>query len=100
MELLLTKSQTYFFVSLWSYHRLADPKQYQSIVDAEWNIIYEKLNKCGNIGSKIVLSCLVNWRSWHQYFANQNVFFAGCVMEEDLQQVASDALPSHGVKPT
>lgn len=32
--------------------------QYQSIVDAEWNIIYDKLDKCVQSGAKIVLSRL------------------------------------------
>lgn len=38
--------------------RLTDPSQYQSIVDAEWNIIYDKLDKCVQSGAKIVLSRL------------------------------------------
>ena len=38
--------------------RLSDPSQYQSIVDAEWNIIYDKLDKCAQSGAKIVLSRL------------------------------------------
>ncbi|KAF9618513.1 hypothetical protein IFM89_001914 [Coptis chinensis] len=49
--------------------RLSDPLQYQSIVDAEWNIIYDKLDKC--------------------YFADRDVFCAGRVTEEDLQRVAA-----------
>ena len=40
------------------HHRLSDPLQYQSIVDAEWNIIYDKLDKCVKSGAKIVLSRL------------------------------------------
>jgi hypothetical protein len=40
------------------YYRLSDPLQYQSIVDAEWNIIYDKLDKCVKSGAKIVLSRL------------------------------------------
>lgn len=39
-------------------NRLSDPLQYQSIVDAEWNIIYDKLDKCVKSGAKIVLSRL------------------------------------------
>lgn len=38
--------------------RLSDPSQYQSIVDAEWNIIYEKLDNCVKSGAKIILSRL------------------------------------------
>jgi hypothetical protein len=38
--------------------RLDDPGKYQSIVDAEWNIIYDKLKKCVDSGANIVLSRL------------------------------------------
>ncbi len=38
--------------------RLDDPAKYQSIVDAEWNIIYDKLKKCVDSGASIVLSRL------------------------------------------
>lgn len=38
--------------------RLDDPAKYQSIVDAEWNIIYDKLAKCVASGANIVLSRL------------------------------------------
>lgn len=48
---------TPFSLSLVLY-RLSDPSQYQSIVDAEWNIIYDKLDKCVKSGAKVVLSRL------------------------------------------
>ena len=38
--------------------RLSDPSQYQSTVDAKWNIIYDKLDKCVESGAKVVLSRL------------------------------------------
>ena len=38
--------------------RIEDPDEYQSIVDAEWTIIYDKLDKCVQSGAKIVLSKL------------------------------------------
>lgn len=41
-----------------AFYRLSDPSQYQSIVDAEWNIIYDKLDKCVKSGAKVVLSRL------------------------------------------
>ncbi|KAF2300038.1 hypothetical protein GH714_007301 [Hevea brasiliensis] len=46
------------FKKTFSYAGLSDPSQYQSIVDAEWNIIYEKLDKCVQSGAKVVLSRL------------------------------------------
>ncbi|MCO5555395.1 hypothetical protein L7F22_008941 [Adiantum nelumboides] len=69
--------------------RLSDPSQYQSIVDAEWNIIYDKLDKCVKSGAKIVLSRLAIGDLGTQYFADRDVFCAGRVAEEDLQRVAS-----------
>ena len=38
--------------------RITDPDQYQSIVDAEWKIIYDKLDLCVNVGAKVILSRL------------------------------------------
>jgi T-complex protein 1 subunit eta len=59
--------------------RLDDPTQYQSIVDAEWNIIYEKLAKCVESGANIVLSRLAIGDLATQYFADRNIFCAGRV---------------------
>ncbi|CAK9184635.1 unnamed protein product [Ilex paraguariensis] len=69
--------------------RLSDPAQYQSIVDAEWNIIYDKLDKCVKSGAKIVLSRLAIGDLATQYFADRDIFCAGRVTEEDLQRVAA-----------
>eukprot|EP00244_Chara_vulgaris_P000512 TRINITY_DN1088_c0_g1_i4.p1 TRINITY_DN1088_c0_g1~~TRINITY_DN1088_c0_g1_i4.p1 ORF type:complete len:522 (+),score=127.76 TRINITY_DN1088_c0_g1_i4:269-1834(+) len=68
--------------------RLTDPTQYQSIVDAEWNIIYDKLDKCARSGAKIILSRLPIGDLATQYFADRDIFCAGRVVEEDLQRVA------------
>eukprot|EP00951_Prasinocladus_malaysianus_P047599 scaffold651180_cov32-Prasinocladus_malaysianus.AAC.1 len=57
--------------------RLSDPAQYQAIVDAEWNIIYDKLAKCVESGAQIVLSKLAIGDLATQYFADRNVFCAG-----------------------
>lgn len=59
--------------------RLDDPTQYQSIVDAEWNIIYDKLDKCAQSGAKIVLSRLAVGDLATQYFADRDIFCAGRV---------------------
>ncbi|KAJ6403151.1 hypothetical protein OIU84_015133 [Salix udensis] len=69
--------------------RLSDPSQYQSIVDAEWNIIYDKLDKCVQGGAKVVLSRLAIGDLATQYFADRDIFCAGRVSEEDLQRVAA-----------
>ncbi|KAI8466230.1 MAG: chaperonin complex component [Monoraphidium minutum] len=68
--------------------RLDDPGQYQSIVDAEWNIIYDKLAKCVDSGAQVVLSRLAIGDLGTQYFADRGIFCAGRVAEEDMQRVA------------
>jgi len=68
--------------------RIDDPKKYQSIVDAEWNIIYGKLQKIVESGAKIVLSRLPIGDLATQYFADHDVFCAGRVPAEDLDRVA------------
>lgn len=68
--------------------RLTDPDQYQSIVDAEWQIIYEKLDKCVQSGAQIILSKLPIGDLATQYFADRGLFCAGRVPGEDLDRVA------------
>lgn len=67
--------------------RISDPSQYQSIVDAEWNIIYDKLDKIVSTGAKIILSKLAIGDLATQYFADRDIFCAGRVPEEDLRRV-------------
>jgi len=59
--------------------RMDDPSQYQAIVDAEWNIIYEKLDRCVESGAQIVLSKLAIGDLGTQYFADRGIFCAGRV---------------------
>jgi len=68
--------------------RITDPTQYQSIVDAEWNIIYEKLAKIVESGANIVLSKLPIGDLATQYFADRGLFCAGRVEDGDLQRTA------------
>jgi len=68
--------------------RITDPDQYQSIVDAEWSIIYEKLDKCLECGAKIILSRLPIGDLGTQYFADRGVFCAGRVANDDLDRVS------------
>lgn len=68
--------------------RVKDPKQYQSIVDAEWKIIYDKLERCVETGVKIVLSRLPIGDLATQYFADRDIFCAGRVASEDMVRVA------------
>jgi T-complex protein 1 subunit eta len=68
--------------------RIKDPSQYQSIVDAEWQIIYGKLDAIAQSGAKIVLSKLPIGDLATQYFADRDIFCAGRVTAEDLDRVA------------
>lgn len=69
--------------------RMKDPSQYQSIVDAEWKIIYTKLENCVTTGANIVLSKLPIGDLATQYFADRQIFCAGRVTADDLNRVAN-----------
>merc|ERR1712141_548797 len=66
--------------------RLENVEEYQKVVDAEWNILYEKLDLIVKSGAKIVLSKLPIGDVATQYFADRGLFCAGRVMEEDLNR--------------
>ncbi|KAL0489477.1 CCT7 [Acrasis kona] len=68
--------------------RLTNPEDYQSIVDAEWKIIYEKLDKIVASGANIVLSKLAIGDLATQYFADRQIFCAGRVAQDDLNRVS------------
>jgi T-complex protein 1 subunit eta len=68
--------------------RLEKPEDFQKIVDAEWSIIYDKLEKCVASGAQIVLSKLPIGDLATQYFADRNIFCAGRVQADDLLRVA------------
>merc|ERR1719487_1474132 len=67
--------------------RITDPSEYQSIVDAEWRIIYEKLEKCVESGAQVILSKLPIGDLATQYFADRGLFCAGRVAADDLGRV-------------
>ena len=68
--------------------RLDDPTKYQAIVDAEWNIIYDKLDKCAASGAQVILSRLPIGDLATQYFADRDIFCAGRVPQDDMKRVA------------
>lgn len=70
-----------------SYHCLSDRiQEYQKVVDAEWNVLYDKLSILHKAGVKIVLSKLPIGDVATQYFADRDMFCAGRVPEEDLKR--------------
>jgi T-complex protein 1 subunit eta len=68
--------------------KIDDVEKYQTMVEAEWTIIYDKLEKCVASGANIVLSRLAIGDLATQYFADRGLFSAGRVVDEDLKRVA------------
>eukprot|EP00181_Compsopogon_caeruleus_P000635 CAMPEP_0184685278 /NCGR_PEP_ID=MMETSP0312-20130426/18332_1 /TAXON_ID=31354 /ORGANISM="Compsopogon coeruleus, Strain SAG 36.94" /LENGTH=566 /DNA_ID=CAMNT_0027139201 /DNA_START=30 /DNA_END=1730 /DNA_ORIENTATION=- len=68
--------------------RVNSPAEYQEVIDAEWNIIYSKLEKIVECGAQVVLSRLAIGDLATQYFADREIFCAGRVATEDLDRVA------------
>jgi T-complex protein 1 subunit eta len=56
-------------------------------VDAEWTIIYDKLQKIADCGAKVVLSKLPIGDLATQFFADRDIFCAGRVPNDDLERV-------------
>ena len=55
-------------------------------MDAEWSILYDKLEKLHLSGAKVVLSKLPIGDVATQYFADRDMFCAGRVPDEDLKR--------------
>ncbi|XP_025991393.1 T-complex protein 1 subunit eta isoform X1 [Solenopsis invicta] len=66
--------------------RVDNVAEYQKIVDAEWQILYDKLDQIHKSGAKVVLSSLPIGDVATQYFADRDMFCAGRVPEEDLKR--------------
>ena len=64
---------------------------YQAIVDAEWEIIYRKLEAIEKTGAKVVLSKLPIGDLATQWFADRDIFCAGRVSAGDLRRVVQAA---------
>ena len=68
--------------------RIEKPSDYQSIVDAEWKIIIQKLDNIINTKAQVVLSKLPIGDIATQYFAEKGIFCAGRVPQEDIIRVS------------
>ncbi|KAG8739340.1 T-complex protein 1 subunit eta [Ceratobasidium sp. 414] len=86
--------------------RVEAVSDYQAIVDAEWQIIYDKLERIHKTDAQVVLSKLPIGDLATQWFADRGVFCAGRVPAGDLRRVTqavggtiqsttSDILPEH-----
>ena len=67
--------------------RVEQVSEYQAIVDAEWQIIYNKMEALYKTGAKVVLSKLPIGDLATQYFADRDIFCAGRVAADDLDRV-------------
>ncbi|MCJ1372905.1 T-complex protein 1 subunit eta [Loxospora ochrophaea] len=67
--------------------RVDQVSEYQAIVDAEWQIIYDKMEALFATGAEVVLSKLPIGDLATQYFADRDIFCAGRVSSEDLERV-------------
>ncbi|XP_078494544.1 T-complex protein 1 subunit eta isoform X1 [Ciona intestinalis] len=66
--------------------RVNNVEDYQDIVDAEWQILYDKMKHICDSGAVVVLSKLPIGDVATQYFADRDMFCAGRVNEEDLKR--------------
>ncbi|KKY14779.1 putative t-complex protein 1 subunit eta [Diplodia seriata] len=67
--------------------RVEQVSEYQAIVDAEWQIIFNKMEALHKTGAKIVLSKLPIGDLATQYFADRDIFCAGRVAAGDMERV-------------
>jgi len=67
--------------------RIDNPEDYQKIIDAEWDLIYEKLDTIVDSGAQIVLSRLPIGDLATQYFADKDIFCAGRVPQGDMNRL-------------
>uniref|UniRef100_H2Z7T7 T-complex protein 1 subunit eta n=1 Tax=Ciona savignyi TaxID=51511 RepID=H2Z7T7_CIOSA len=66
--------------------RVNNVEDYQEIVDAEWQILYDKMKHICDSGAQVVLSKLPIGDVATQYFADRDMFCAGRVVEQDLKR--------------
>merc|ERR550532_3406923 len=69
--------------------RMTDVAEYQKVVDAEWKIIYDKLDTIVASGAKVILSQLPIGDLATQYFADRDLFCAGRVPQMTMKRVAA-----------
>lgn len=68
--------------------RIDNVDAYEKLINAEWTVFYDKLEKIVATGATVVLSRLAIGDLATQYFADKKIFCAGRVPDEDLKRVA------------
>jgi len=69
--------------------RITDPSKYQSLVNAEWKLFFDKLEAIHASGANVILSRLAIGDLATQFFADKKMFCAGRVPEDDLRRVCT-----------
>lgn len=67
--------------------RIDKPEDFQAIVDAEWKIIYDKLEAIVESGAKVILSRQPIGDLATQFFADRGLFCAGRVEKADMARL-------------
>ncbi|EGC37619.1 molecular chaperone [Dictyostelium purpureum] len=67
--------------------RISDPSKYQSLVNAEWKLFFDKLEAIHASGANVILSRLAIGDLATQFFADKKMFCAGRVPEDDVRRV-------------
>lgn len=66
--------------------RVSNVEEFQKIVNAEWTILYDKLEQIHKSGANVVLSKLPIGDVATQFFADRDMFCAGRVKDDDLKR--------------
>ena len=67
--------------------RIAGVSDYAAMVEGEWTILHQKLERIVEVGATVILSRLPIGDVATQYFADRNLFCAGRVPVEDLRRL-------------
>mmetsp|Transcript_111174 Transcript_111174/g.166531 ORF Transcript_111174/g.166531 Transcript_111174/m.166531 type:complete len:547 (-) Transcript_111174:40-1680(-) len=68
--------------------RVEGHEEYKRMVDAEWTIIFNKLDEIVKCGAQIVLSKKAIGDLATQYFADRGIFCGGRVPDEDMKRLS------------
>jgi len=68
--------------------RVDKSSDYQAMIDAEWKIIYQKLDYIVASGANVIFSRLAIGDLATQYFADRNIFCGGRVPSDDLTRLS------------
>nr|UXY87775.1 T-complex protein1 eta SU [Cryptomonas curvata] len=63
-------------------------KSFQAIIDAEWSIIYEKLDKISQVKTNVIFSKLPIGDLATQYFAERGILCGGRVSSDDMTRIS------------